>query len=74
MTLHSCWLKTSVLLALQCSVSISKLNHIQKPVKTLTLGPSLTLRPWSLSREGQGSREGCGAQVSWRAAEGTGTI
>jgi len=30
-----------------------------------------TLRPWSVSREGQRSCEGSGAQILWGATEGT---
>ena len=33
-----------------------------------------TLRPWCMSREGQRSCEGSGAQVCWGAAEGTGIV
>ena len=38
------------------------------------LKPSLrkTVRPWSMSRKGQESCKGSGAQVLWGAAEGTG--
>ena len=33
-----------------------------------------TWRPWSMSREGQQSCEGSGAQVLWEAAEGAGIV
>ena len=33
-----------------------------------------TSRPWNLSREGQQSCEGSGAQTLWRAAEGAGVV
>jgi len=41
-------------------------------VWTLTTGK--TLRPWSVSREGQWSSEGSGAQAWWGASEGTGIV
>ena len=33
-----------------------------------------TLRPWNVSREGQQSCEGSGAQVFWGEAKGAGTV